>query len=85
MLGSFGQSEGYGKMLFRLEVESDPNAPPVPATKPERYGKKEVINHIFKADAQSPPKIVSMVFTLAVLATLPVLLGVVCISIMSWS
>jgi len=35
----------------------------------------EDIHHIFRADPKSGPKIVSMFFVLAVLATVPVLLG----------
>jgi oligosaccharyltransferase complex subunit delta (ribophorin II) len=33
------------------------------------------IHHIFAADQKSPPKVISVFFTLAVLATLPVVLG----------
>jgi oligosaccharyltransferase complex subunit delta (ribophorin II) len=42
-----------------------------------RYGKLEEIHHIFRADPQSPPKIITIFFTAAVLATVPILLGVV--------
>jgi oligosaccharyltransferase complex subunit delta (ribophorin II) len=40
-----------------------------------RYRAQPEINHIFRADPRSPPKIISAIFTLAVLGTLPLLLG----------
>ena len=42
---------------------------------PERYGSKTEIHHIFRDDPKSPPKVISLFFTLAVLSTVPVLLG----------
>lgn len=42
----------------------------------ERHSSKPEIHHQFGADPRSPPKIISLVFTLAVLATVPVLFGV---------
>lgn len=42
---------------------------------PERFGKKQEINHIFREDPRSPPTIISLVFSLSVLAALPLLLG----------
>jgi len=45
--------------------------------KPLRYGKLEEINHIFRADPKSGPMIISVFFVLAILATVPVLLGAV--------
>lgn len=49
----------------------------MPLARPEppvRYGKRDEIHHIFRADPKSPPKIITLVFTLAVLAALPALL-----------
>jgi oligosaccharyltransferase complex subunit delta (ribophorin II) len=43
-----------------------PSSPP-----PVRYGKQPVITHIFRSDPQSPPKILTLVFTAAVLVALP--------------
>lgn len=40
-----------------------------------RYGKLEEINHIFRTDPKSGPRIISIVFTFAVIATVPILLG----------
>jgi oligosaccharyltransferase complex subunit delta (ribophorin II) len=44
--------------------------------KPLRYAADEEIHHIFRDDPRSPPKIISLVFAAAVVAALPVLLGV---------
>lgn len=41
----------------------------------ERYGKQSEIHHIFRDDPKSPPRLISLVFTLAVLGMLPVLIG----------
>jgi len=65
----------YSSHVFDLEVKHDSNAPLPKYEKPLRYGKLEEIHHIFKADPQSGPKIISLFFVLAVLATVPVLLG----------
>ncbi|CAK7208276.1 hypothetical protein SEUCBS140593_000118 [Sporothrix eucalyptigena] len=81
VIGSFGSAQGYktpasaAEGLFELELHHDPNMPAPSTTKPERYAKKEEIHHIFRADPRSPPKIVSLVFVLAVAATVPVLFG----------
>ncbi|KAK9769728.1 putative Dolichyl-diphosphooligosaccharide--protein glycosyltransferase subunit 2 [Seiridium cardinale] len=73
ILASFGSSEGYNKPVFDVEIKLDPNATPPTHEKPLRYGRLEEIHHIFRADPTSPPKIISLVFALAVLATLPAL------------
>ncbi|CAK7224261.1 hypothetical protein SBRCBS47491_005489 [Sporothrix bragantina] len=78
VIGSFGSAQAYlsgEDGLFELEIQHDPNMPSPSASKPERYAKKEEINHIFRADPRSPPKIVSLFFVLAVAATVPVLFG----------
>lgn len=64
--------------MFDLEVKTDPNVPLPKYEKPLRYGKLAEIHHIFKADPKSGPKVISLFFVLAVLATVPVLLGAVC-------
>ncbi|KAF2717149.1 hypothetical protein K431DRAFT_256125 [Polychaeton citri CBS 116435] len=75
VLASFGSSTPFKKQTFSLKVESDPSAPfPIPAA-PERYAPKPEIHHIFRSDPKSPPQIISLFFTLAVLAALPLLLG----------
>ncbi|KAI1077355.1 Oligosaccharyltransferase subunit Ribophorin II-domain-containing protein [Whalleya microplaca] len=73
VLASFGSSEGYNKPVFDLEVKRDPAAAPIVYEKPLRYGKREEIHHIFRADAKSPPKVISLFFVLAVLGTIPAL------------
>jgi oligosaccharyltransferase complex subunit delta (ribophorin II) len=75
LLASFDSAKPYSSHVFDLEVKHDSNAPLPKYEKPLRYGKLEEIHHIFKADPQSGPKIISLFFVLAVLATVPVLLG----------
>jgi oligosaccharyltransferase complex subunit delta (ribophorin II) len=77
LLASFGASKPYSSHIFDLEVKHDPNLPKPKYEKPLRYGKLEEIHHIFRADPKSGPMIISVFFALAVLATVPVLLGVV--------
>lgn len=76
MIASFGTSDPYNKQVFDITVESDATTPPVAPAPAERYAPKEEIHHIFKDDPKSPPKILSLTFTLAVLFTLPALMGV---------
>ncbi|KAI0384118.1 Oligosaccharyltransferase subunit Ribophorin II-domain-containing protein [Hypomontagnella monticulosa] len=73
VIASFGASAGFKKDVFDVQVTRDPNAKPIAYEKPLRYGKLEEIHHIFRADPKSPPKVISLVFVLAVLATLPAL------------
>ena len=68
---------GHSSKVFDLELTHDPSTPLKPVDKPLRYGKLPEIHHIFRADPKSPPKIISLFFTLAVLASVPLLLGVV--------
>ncbi|KAI1497072.1 Oligosaccharyltransferase subunit Ribophorin II-domain-containing protein [Biscogniauxia marginata] len=73
VLASFGSSQGLNTPVFDVEIKTDPNAAPVVYEKPLRYGKLDEIHHIFRDDPKSPPKIISLVFVLAVLATVPAL------------
>ncbi|CAK7229460.1 hypothetical protein SCUCBS95973_007229 [Sporothrix curviconia] len=78
VIGSFGSAQAFlsgDDGLFELEFQHDPNMPAPSAARAERFAKKEQINHIFRADPRSPPKIVSLFFVLAVAATVPVLFG----------
>jgi oligosaccharyltransferase complex subunit delta (ribophorin II) len=75
IIASFGSSTPMNQHVFDLAVPIDASAPPAAPSPPERYTSKPEIHHIFKADPRSPPKIISIVFTLAILATLPILLG----------
>ncbi|KAF3480883.1 uncharacterized protein GIQ15_06230 [Arthroderma uncinatum] len=72
LIASFGASNGYNKPIFKLAIDRNPDDP-LPSSHALRYGKLEEIHHIFKSDPRSPPVIISLIFTLAVLATLPLL------------
>ncbi|KAI4142976.1 MAG: hypothetical protein L6R39_004760 [Caloplaca ligustica] len=76
VIASFGSSKPYRSPAFDLKIELDPSAPPPSVEKPLRYGKLPEIHHIFKPDPKSPPKIITLVFTAAVIAALPSLLFV---------
>ncbi|KAI1819779.1 Oligosaccharyltransferase subunit Ribophorin II-domain-containing protein [Xylaria intraflava] len=73
VLASFGSSQGLNKPVFSVSLKADPSTTPITYEKPLRYGKREEIHHIFRADPKNPPKIISAVFSLAVLATVPAL------------
>ncbi|KAL1959671.1 hypothetical protein VTO42DRAFT_1257 [Malbranchea cinnamomea] len=75
VIASFGSAKGYIGRAFKLHVDRDLNEP-LPSTDVVRYGKRDEIHHIFKPDPKSPPLIVSLFFTAAVLAVLPALIGV---------
>ena len=76
ILASFGSSTPFNQNIFDLTVQTDANAPPAAPSAPERYSSKPEIHHIFRSDPQSGPRVISLVFTIATLATVPVLLGV---------
>ncbi|CAD0091995.1 unnamed protein product [Aureobasidium vineae] len=75
LIASFGSSGAYYTHAFDLAVTRDPSVPLSTPEPPLRYGKLSEIHHIFRSDPKSPPTILSSVFTLAVLACLPVLVG----------
>ncbi|KAH8598356.1 Oligosaccharyltransferase subunit Ribophorin II-domain-containing protein [Bisporella sp. PMI_857] len=75
LLASFGASKGFSNHVFNIEIKLDATTPSPRYDKPLRYEKLGEINHIFKADPKSGPKIVSLFFVFAVLASLPILLG----------
>ncbi|CAL3970368.1 unnamed protein product [Diplocarpon coronariae] len=75
LLASFGPSKGFSDHIFDLDVQVDASIPKQKYEKPLRYGQREEIAHTFKEDPKSGPKIISIFFVLAVLATVPVLLG----------
>lgn len=78
VIASFGSSEGYNSPVFDINLKHDPNATPATYEKPLRYGKRDIINHIFRGDPKSPPMIVSLVFGIAVLAAIPAVVIGVC-------
>jgi oligosaccharyltransferase complex subunit delta (ribophorin II) len=75
VVASFGSSTPYSSHAFDVKVASDASAPVTSLTPPERYTSKPEIKHIFKSDPQSPPRIISGFFTLAILFALPALFG----------
>lgn len=62
---------------FDVELKQDPNATPPSVAQALRYGKKPHINHIFREPTKYPPAFFSLVFSVAVVAALPVLLFLV--------
>ncbi|KAG6086596.1 hypothetical protein E4U30_005192 [Claviceps sp. LM220 group G6] len=73
VLGSTGSTKGSVTTVFDIEIKTDPSHAAPSSVAPLRYGKLDEIHHIFRADPQNPPKLVSLVFALAVLATVPAL------------
>lgn len=71
VLGSFGEAKPSITEVFTVTINGGEEIKRLVA--PERYAAKPEIHHYFKEDQKSPPKIISLVFTLAVLATLPIL------------
>ncbi|MCJ1453413.1 hypothetical protein MMC28_003760 [Mycoblastus sanguinarius] len=75
IVASFGTTKPYNSHAFDLSIELDPSSPPPAQEKPLRYGKLPEIHHKFKSGPKSPPMIITMVFVLAVIISLPLLLG----------
>ncbi|KLJ08600.1 hypothetical protein EMPG_15966 [Blastomyces silverae] len=75
VIASFGSTGGYDSRVFQLDVTRDNAASGPLPSEALRYGKREEIHHIFKADPKSPPVIITLVFVGAVLAALPILIG----------
>ncbi|KAK3693739.1 Dolichyl-diphosphooligosaccharide--protein glycosyltransferase subunit Swp1 [Podospora appendiculata] len=73
VIASFGATQGLNTPVFDVQINKDPNAAPPTYEKPLRYGKQPDIHHIFRDGPKSPPKVVSLFFVLAVLATVPAL------------
>ncbi|PGH10288.1 oligosaccharyltransferase complex subunit delta (ribophorin II) [Blastomyces parvus] len=75
VIASFGSARGYDSRVFQLDVtRKDAASGPLPS-EALRYGKREEIHHIFKADPKSPSIVITLVFVGAVLAALPTLAG----------
>ncbi|KAK3382355.1 Oligosaccharyltransferase subunit Ribophorin II-domain-containing protein [Lasiosphaeria ovina] len=73
VIASFGSATGLNTPAFEVEIRPDPATPLPNYEKPLRYGKRPEIHHIFRSDPRSPPKVISLFFTLAVAATVPAL------------
>lgn len=78
VLGGFGASAGLDKPFFTVSLTRDANAKPVAYEAPLRYGKQPEIQHTYKAEPTSPPKLISAAFAVAVAAAVPALLVGVC-------
>ncbi len=77
VVASLGTATPLSSQVFKLQVQLDPNVPAPTYEKPERYGKKPQINHIFKDDPKNPPRVISAVFVLIIMGVVPMLFGVV--------
>ncbi|KAF2402694.1 hypothetical protein EJ06DRAFT_472969, partial [Trichodelitschia bisporula] len=75
VIGSFGASTPYASPAFSLSISLDPSAPLASPPAQPRYAAQPHITHTFRADPQSPPKVITLVFLLAVMSALPILLG----------
>ncbi|SPO02227.1 related to oligosaccharyltransferase delta subunit (ribophorin II) [Cephalotrichum gorgonifer] len=73
VIGSFGTAKGLVAPLFDLEVKHDASAAVPKYEKPLRYGKLPEIRHSPPEEKKTPPKVFSLFFLLAVLATVPAL------------
>ncbi|KAI0473791.1 Oligosaccharyltransferase subunit Ribophorin II-domain-containing protein [Xylariaceae sp. FL0804] len=78
VLASFGAAAGVDRPVFDVDAAgTDASGAPVASAAeyepPLRYGRRDEIHHVFRADAQSPPVVVSLVFALAVAAAVPAL------------
>ncbi|TKA23415.1 hypothetical protein B0A50_07291 [Salinomyces thailandicus] len=74
LIASFGTSAPYNHATFTLTLPPSPNEPLTAPETPERYAAKPEIHHQFRAGPAQPPRLLSTLFTFAILATLPVLL-----------
>lgn len=74
IVASTGSTPGSVTPVFDVAVNLDPNRPAPTYEAPLRYGPLAEIHHIFRADPKNPPKVVSLVFSLAVVATVPALM-----------
>ncbi|CAG8949761.1 hypothetical protein HYFRA_00004084 [Hymenoscyphus fraxineus] len=75
LLASFGSTQAFANHVFNLDIQTDPNVAKPKYEKPLRYGQLGEINHIFRADPKSGPVIISLLFTVAVVAAVPILFG----------
>lgn len=78
VIGSFGASQSYRNLAFQLAINGEASTQAA-SDSVERYGKLPEIHHIFKAGPKSPPAIVTLIFLLATLITIPILAATVCL------
>lgn len=77
VIASFGSSAGYDSEAFSIKIVNENGTPKGSLDKPLRYGKLPEIHHIFRSDPKSPNFLISAIFAIAAIATLPVLIGAV--------
>lgn len=73
IIASFGSSQPYHSHAFDLSLKFDPSSPTVSHEQPLRYGRLLEIHHTFKSEPTSPPKIITLIFTTAVVIAFPLL------------
>ncbi|KAM0223853.1 hypothetical protein ACHAPA_002446 [Fusarium lateritium] len=73
VLGSFGSSDPLISPLFEVKIRLNPNTPRPEYTAPVRYGPRAGIDHVFKVGDTSPPMVITLVFVLAIIASVPAL------------
>ncbi|KAH6687822.1 Oligosaccharyltransferase subunit Ribophorin II-domain-containing protein [Plectosphaerella plurivora] len=75
VIGSFGAAQALETAgLFEINVTLADDRAAQKNDPPLRYGKREEIVHQFRPPPQTPPKVISIFFALAVLATFPAVL-----------
>lgn len=77
VIASFGSSAGYKSEAFSMQTLNEGGASKALLEKPLRYGKLPEIHHIFRSDPKSGNVLISAVFAMAAMSTLPVLIGTV--------
>lgn len=76
VIGSFGSAQALETDdLFKIKLTAvDELLAKKNNEAPLRYAKRDLITHLFRQPAKTPPKIISYAFALAVFATIPVVL-----------
>lgn len=75
VIGSFGSATPVNAPVFQINVERDVGDFTAKTYQPPlRYGKRPTQGYKFNDPPTSPPKVVSLFFALAVLATAPALI-----------
>lgn len=80
IIASFGSSRPYHSHAFDLSLKLDPNSPTPSQESPLRYGRLPELHHTFKSEPKSPSKIITLIFTAAVVMAFPLLAVVVSFS-----
>lgn len=73
IIASFGSSQPYYSHAFDLSIKLDPSSPVASQENMLRYGRLPEIHHTFKSEPTSPPRIITLIFTAAVVMAFPLL------------